>query len=112
MAQILTRVSICTKPCVYILLCDNGSYYVGSTTNLLLRLQEHEDGLGSDHTKGHYPIELVYTEEYDTPKEAHLRERQVHKWSRAKKERLIKGEIPYMRHLSTNTQDPAVDMGD
>lgn len=31
--------------------------------------------LTSDHTKGHHPIELVYTEEYETPRESHLRER-------------------------------------
>lgn len=110
MAQILTRVSICTKPCVYILLCDNGSYYVGSTTNLRLRLQEHEEGLGSNHTKGHHPIELVYTEEYETPREAHMRERQLHKWSHAKKQALINGDIGRLRELSKSTCPEFVDL--
>lgn len=110
MAQILTRVSICTKPCVYILLCDNGSYYVGSTTNLRLRLQEHEEGLGSNHTKGHHPIELVYTEEYETPIEAHMRERQLHKWSHAKKQALINGDIGRLRELSKSTCPEFVDL--
>ena len=32
---------------VYILQCSDGSYYVGSTTNLQLRLQEHSEGKSS-----------------------------------------------------------------
>ena len=55
---------------------------------------------------------LISLSSWYIPKNIRQRERQVHKWSRAKKERLIKGELPYMRHLSTNAQDPAIDMGD
>jgi len=85
---------------VYILRCANGQYYVGSTTNLELRLQEHRSGVGSGFTKAHLPIELVFTEEYDTIHEAHLRERQLHKWSQAKKEALINGDIEKLKQLS------------
>jgi len=88
------------KPTVYILLCDNGQFYVGSTTNLELRLEEHERGEGSDFTKGHHPFKLVYTETYDTPREAHLRERQLHKWSHAKKQALIDGDFERLKFLS------------
>ena len=85
---------------VYILRCANGQYYVGSTTNIELRLQEHCSGVGSGFTKAHLPIELVYTEEFDTIHEARLRERQLHKWSQAKKEALINGEIEKLKELS------------
>lgn len=85
---------------VYILRCANGQYYVGSTTNLELRLQEHRSGIGSGFTKAYLPIELVYTEEYDTIHEARLRERQLHKWSQAKKEALINGDIEKLKQLS------------
>ena len=85
---------------VYILRCANGQYYVGSTTNLELRLQEHRSGVDSGFTKAHLPIELVFTEEYDTIHEAHLRERQLHKWSQAKKEALINGDIEKLKQLS------------
>ena len=85
---------------VYILRCANGQYYVGSTTNLELRLQEHRSGVGSGFTKAHLPIDLVYTEEYDTIHEARLRERQLHKWSQAKKEALIDGDIEKLKELS------------
>ena len=93
MAQILTEVRHCTKPYVYILLCANGEYYVGSTTNLPLRMKEHQEGIkGSRFTKSHHPVRLVYFEEHDTIEDAHWRERQLHGWSRAKKEKLISGE--------------------
>ena len=88
------------RPVVYILSCDNGQYYVGSTTNLELRLQEHNSGEGGFFTKAHHPVKLVYTEEYDTIHEARLRERQLHKWSHAKKEALVKGDIALLKALS------------
>ena len=97
---------------LYVLRCNGGKYYVGSTEDLERRMKEHAAGRGCAFTKAHLPFELVYTEENPSYESAYERERQVHKWSRAKKERLIKGELPYMRHLSTNAQDPAIDMGD
>ena len=81
-----------SKPTVYILRCANDKYYVGSTTSLDLRLKDHQQGIGCGFTKAHLPVELVYTEEYDTPEQAYARERQLHGWSRAKKEKLINGE--------------------
>lgn len=90
---------------VYILHCANGEYYVGSTTNIDVRLNEHispETSLyrGAKFTKAHQPVELVYTEEYATEQAAHLRERQLHKWSHAKKEALIDGDMNRLRELS------------
>lgn len=80
------------KPCVYILRCANGKYYVGSTSNLTERLHQHDKGWGCGFTKSHLPVTLVYTEEHDTIEQAYLRERQLHGWSRAKKEKLINGD--------------------
>ena len=74
---------------IYILLCANNEYYVGYTSDLERRLQEHQTGRGADFTKGHLPFKLVYTEEYPTFEEAYKRERQLHGWSRAKKDALI-----------------------
>lgn len=89
-----------SKGVVYILLCNNDEYYVGSTTNLELRLEEHRSGVGSGFTKAHLPIDLVYTEEYPTIEEAYNRERQLHRWSKAKKEALICGDIERLKQLS------------
>ena len=95
---------------VYILQCANGQYYVGSTTDLVKRIGEHQlaDGStgspqgykGAKFTKEHQPVELVYTEEYEDEHKARLRERQLHGWSRAKKEALIRGDIYKLKELS------------
>ena len=87
----------------YILECSNGQYYVGSTTDLERRLQEHQAGLGSNFTKKHLPVKLVYYEEYQSVEEAFCREKQLHGWSRAKKEALIKGEFDKLPGLSAST---------
>ena len=84
----------------YILQCANGEYYVGSTTNLEARLNEHQAGLGGKYTSTHLPVKLVYFEEYSSIHLAFSRERQLHGWSRAKKEALIRGDYEALRPLS------------
>ena len=84
----------------YILECSNGEYYVGSTSDIEKRLYEHQKGRGCAFTAAHLPVKLVYTEEYPTIEEAYKRERQLHKWSHAKKEALIKGDIELLKQLS------------
>jgi putative endonuclease len=76
---------------MYILECCDGSYYTGSTVDLELRLEQHQNGEGANHTKKHLPVRLVYFEEYPRIDEAFYREKQVQGWSRKKKEALIKG---------------------
>ena len=93
------------KALVYILHCANGQFYVGSTNNLELRIHEHispESSLfrGAKFTKAHHPVTLVYTEEFPTEHEAHLRERQLHKWSHSKKQALIDGDVELLKQLS------------
>jgi len=88
------------KPTVYILRCANGEYYVGSTSDLENRIQQHQKGRGCSFTKAHLPIEVLYTEVYPTIEQAYQRERQLHGWSRAKKEALINGNIELLKQLS------------
>ena len=85
----------------YILQCANGEYYVGSTTNLEARLNEHQAGLGGKYTSTHLPVKLVYFEEYSSIHLAFSRERQLHGWSRAKKEALIRGDYEALRPLAS-----------
>ena len=85
---------------MYILLCANGKYYVGSTENLEERLKRHNAGYGCGFTKAHLPVKLIYKEEYPTIEEAYQRERQLHGWSRAKKEALINGNIVELKKQS------------
>lgn len=90
------------KGYMYILLCDDGSYYTGSTNNLELRLQQHFAGEGANHTKKHPPVKLLYYEEFDRIDEAFNREKQVQGWSRKKKEALINREYGKLPELSKN----------
>ena len=85
---------------MYILKCADGSYYVGSTKNLELRLFQHQSGKGSRYTSGRLPVELVYAEEYDRIIDAYAREKQVQNWSRAKREALINGNPELLSALA------------
>ncbi len=79
------------KGYTYILICSDNSYYTGSTKDLELRLTQHQNGEGANHTKKRLPVKLVYYEEYDRIDTAYLREKQIQNWSRKKKEALING---------------------
>ena len=50
--------------------CGDGSYYTGSTHNLLRRIHEHSKGRGARYTKKHLPIKLVYCEHFENLSEA------------------------------------------
>ena len=93
------------KGWMYILLCADSSYYTGSTNNLELRMQQHLNGEGADHTRRHLPVELVYYEEYQLVTEAFYREKQVQGWSRAKKEALMKGQYNLIPKLAIAYRD-------
>ena len=94
---------------MYILECSNGQYYVGSTQDLDLRLKQHQAGEGSNFTKKHLPVKLVYYEKFQRIDEAFNREHQVKRWNRLKKEALINNqsellpELSKSRDQSTNT---------
>ena len=93
------------KGYMYILECSDGSYYTGSTTNLELRLQQHQNGEGANHTKKRLPVTLVYYEEYARIDEAFYREKQVQGWSRKKKEALINGNPELLPQLAIAYRD-------
>ena len=85
------------KGFVYILECSDGSFYTGSTTNLELRLAEHQAGVGANHTKKRLPVRIVYFEEFQKIDEAYHREKQIQHWRRKKKEALI-NDMPNHLH--------------
>ena len=86
----------------YILLCSDTSYYTGMTNDMERRLKEHETGTGKDtaYTYTRRPLMLVYKEPFQYAEDAIKREKQIKKWSRAKKEALIAGRIKKLRELS------------
>lgn len=93
------------KGFMYILECADGSYYVGSTTDINRRLLEHQNGEGANHTKKRLPVKLLYYEEYEHVSLAFYREKQVQGWSRAKKEALINGNFNDLPELSKAYRD-------
>ncbi len=77
---------------VYILRCADDSFYVGETADVAQRVAAHNDGHGSAHTAARRPVQLAYTEEFASQFVCLKRERQLKRWTRAKKEALIRGD--------------------
>ncbi|MCA9434695.1 MAG: GIY-YIG nuclease family protein [Candidatus Omnitrophica bacterium] len=93
---------------VYIIKCSDDSYYVGVTNNLRGRYIEHELGQNSRaYTFFRRPFKLLYWEYWDSPGEAIAREKQLKRWSRAKKEALIYSDIDTLKRLSISCNKPA-----
>jgi len=57
-------------------------------------------GVSANFTKRHLPVKLVYFEVFDRIDLAFLREKQVRKWSKAKKEALIDKDFEKLKSLS------------
>ncbi len=77
---------------VYILRCSDGSFYVGMTSTLERRVEEHQAGTDpTAYTWRRRPVELLWAEAFANEHEAFVRERQIKGWSRAKKAALVKG---------------------
>jgi len=62
---------------VYLLLCDDGSYYTGYTKNVPSRLWQHKKGYGARYTRLRRPKKVIHVEEFKTRREAMRRERQI-----------------------------------
>ena len=74
---------------VYILECDDGSFYAGYTTDVERRVREHDRGDGAKYTRGRTPVELVHRERFESKSAAMSREYEIKQLSRTEKERLV-----------------------
>jgi putative endonuclease len=79
---------------LYLLLCDQKTFYVGITDNPEVRLFEHRNKQ-SLFTKKFSDIKLVYCESYPGKHKAALREQQIKGWSKAKKQMLVDRKLGY-----------------
>ena len=88
---------------VYILRTSSNTLYIGQTNNLEKRLKEHKskNTKSAKYIKYFESCELVYSEEYPTRIEAMSREYQIKKWTRAKKEALIKSDLKLLKEALT-----------
>ncbi|MCR5089145.1 MAG: GIY-YIG nuclease family protein [Oscillospiraceae bacterium] len=81
---------------VYLLRCGDNSLYCGWTNNLERRMKAHRSGKGAKYTRSRLPVELVYTECFESREEALSREWHLKRLSHGEKLSLIKenGKLP------------------
>jgi predicted GIY-YIG superfamily endonuclease len=84
---------------VYILRCADNSLYIGETEDLDRRFLRHTDGSACAFSARRRPVVLVYSERHSSRKMALKRERQLKRWTRAKKEALIAGDARLLIRL-------------
>jgi putative endonuclease len=86
---------------VYILLCNDKSYYTGVTNNIDRRLEEHQEGENIEcYTYKRRPVKLVFQQQFIDVNQAIAFEKQIKGWRRAKKEAIINGEWELLSVLS------------
>jgi putative endonuclease len=86
---------------VYILASRRyGTLYIGVTNNLARRLEQHRSGAVSSFTRAYKVMRLVYVESFDDPISAITREKQMKKWNRDWKIRVIEEQNPNWIDLS------------
>lgn len=62
---------------VYVIQSDIGMRYVGQTNNLERRLHDHRSQHGGRYTKRSKNHKLIYSEKFETRREAVIREREL-----------------------------------
>ncbi len=68
---------------------NNKVLYIGVTNNLERRMYEHKNNVMKGFTEKYNVNKLVYYEETNSIEEAITREKQIKRWTRKKKNRLI-----------------------
>lgn len=84
---------------LYILRNIHNRLYIGHTEHLHQRLKDHGSKHGAKFIKDYGTFELVYTEKFDSRSEAMKREKQLKRWTRAKKEALITKDLGLLKRL-------------
>ncbi|HSW87655.1 MAG TPA: GIY-YIG nuclease family protein [Candidatus Saccharimonadales bacterium] len=74
----------------YILQCADGSFYIGYTTDLKQRLEQHNGTIkgGAKYTRSRKPVFLLHYEQFETKQSAMKREYELKQLTRKQKEDL------------------------
>ena len=91
------------KAWVYVLRCVDGCYYVGSYRgdDIETRVSEHNYGIHPGAwTYNRGPVELMWSQTFPRIQDAIATEQQMKKWSRAKKEAVIRGDWSALPELA------------
>ena len=70
---------------VYLLLCSDGTFYTGSTSDVLKRVDQHSKGIGAKYTRGRRPVRLCGFRKFGTRSEAMKEEAKVKTLKREEK---------------------------
>jgi len=89
------------KECYTYILANKpgGTLYIGVTSDLLKRIWEHEVGVVDGFSKKYGCKTLIYYEQHDDITAAIVREKQLKKWNRAWKLRLINQHNPEWKKI-------------
>jgi predicted GIY-YIG superfamily endonuclease len=74
---------------VYILRCGDGSLYTGIAKDVETRVKQHLEGRGATYTRTRLPVTLVYQQGNLTHSKALIREAQIKRMPRSKKEEMM-----------------------
>ena len=74
------------KHFLYVLECNDTSYYAGYTTDLERRVKQHNAGKGAKYTRVRKPVRCIYSEEFSTKREAMQAEYAFKQLTRVKKQ--------------------------
>jgi putative endonuclease len=86
---------------LYILDCSDGSYYVGVTNDLELRIYQHNtDNKPTSYTYFRRPVKLAYHTYFTDFNLAFTWETKIKKWSHAKKKALVEGNFDLLKLLA------------
>ena len=74
----------------YLARCSDRSLYSGTCIDVQSREDRHNAGKGAKYTRSRRRVRIVYTEKFGTLSDARKREAEVKRWTRERKEELIK----------------------
>lgn len=77
---------------VYMLECGDGSYYTGSTNDVIARFTKHSNGNGCKYTAAHQPVALIYVEKCHGKRAALRREYAIKQLTKNQKRKLLTSE--------------------
>jgi putative endonuclease len=83
---------------VYILICRDGSYYTGYSSNPDDRFIKHLKGQGARYTRMHKPSSIVYLQRFKTRSAAMKREREIKALTHDEKSNLVQKMTPIAIH--------------
>jgi len=92
-------------PVVYFLRLKSGTIYIGTSIDLVQRLEDHCSGQACRTTLLDKPTSVLRVEFDPTFAAARVREAQLKRWSRSKKEALVQGDLGGLRRLSRSRDE-------